>query len=134
MKKAFNRIKTAALSVTALALTVAAFAAAPTYAADCDTTNPGLKLGVNCSQGNDTPNSLFGDSNSIVNRVINTMLFIVGILSVIMIIYSGIRYATAHGDKSQVESAKNTLIYSIVGLVVAIVAYAVVNWVVNLWK
>ena len=77
---------------------------------------------------------MFGDSNSIVNTVINTMLFIVGILSVIMIIFSGIRYATAHGDKSQVESAKNTLIYSIVGLVVAIIAYAVVNWVVGLWS
>ncbi len=73
------------------------------------------------------------DFNGIIDKVVNTMLFIVGILAVVMIIYSGIRYITAHGDKSQVESAKNTLIYSIVGLVVAIVAYAVVNWVVGLF-
>ena len=75
-----------------------------------------------------------GDSlPNIVGTVINTMLFIVGVLAVIMIIYSGIRYITAHGDKGQVESAKNTLIYSIVGLVVAIVAYAIVNWVIGLF-
>ena len=73
-----------------------------------------------------------GDSG-IVNTVINTMLFIVGILSVIMIIFAGIRYVTAHGDKGQVESAKNTLIYAIVGLIIAIVAYALVNWVANLF-
>lgn len=69
----------------------------------------------------------------IIGTVVNTMLFIVGVLAVIMIIYSGIRYITAHGDKGQVESAKNTLIYSIVGLVVAIVAYAIVNWVIGLF-
>ena len=73
------------------------------------------------------------DFNGVIDTVINTMLFIVGILSVAMIIYSGIRYVTAHGDKSQIESAKNTLIYSVVGLVIAIIAYAVVNWVLGLF-
>lgn len=68
-----------------------------------------------------------------VKTVINTMLYIVGILAVVMIIYSGIRYITAHGDKGQVESAKNTLIYSIVGLVIAIVAYAIVNFVIGIF-
>ena len=70
---------------------------------------------------------------SIVGTVINTMLFIVGILSVIMIIYAGIRYVTAHGDSKQVGDAKNTLIYAIVGLIISIVAYALVNWVTGLF-
>lgn len=70
---------------------------------------------------------------STVQTVINTMLYIVGILAVVMIIYSGIRYITAHGDKGQVESAKNTLIYSVVGLVIAIVAYAIVNFVIGIF-
>lgn len=73
--------------------------------------------------------SLTGDARIIIN----TMLFIVGLMAVVMIIYSGIRYITAHGDKQQVDSAKNTLIYSIVGLVIAILAYAIVNWVMNLF-
>ena len=73
------------------------------------------------------------DLPSIAKTVVNTMLFIVGILAVIMIIFAGIRYITAHGDKGQVESAKNTLIYSIVGLVIAIIAYALVTWVTGLF-
>ena len=64
-----------------------------------------------------------------INTVINVMLFIVGILSVIMIIFSGIRYVISNGNANQVKSAKDTLMYSIVGLFIAIIAYALVNWV-----
>jgi hypothetical protein len=71
------------------------------------------------------------DMNGIIQTVINIMLFIVGILSVIMIIFGGIRYVTSTGDKGKVDSAKNTILYAIVGLVVAIVAFAVVQWVFN---
>jgi high-affinity Fe2+/Pb2+ permease len=46
-----------------------------------------------------------------------------------MIIFGGIRYTTSTGDKTRVDNAKNTIIYAVVGLVVAIVAYALVNWV-----
>ena len=96
--------------------------------------NAGAKNSI--SNGINTTNNAANsgkDFNGVIDTVINTMLFIVGILSVAMIIYSGIRYVTAHGDKSQIESAKNTLIYSIVGLVIAIIAYAVVNWVLGLF-
>ena len=86
----------------------------------------GLSNVSGASTGDDLP--------GIVSKVVNVMLFIVGILAVIMIIFSGIRYITAHGDKGQVESAKNTLIYSIVGLVVAIIAYAIVSWVTGLFS
>jgi hypothetical protein len=70
-----------------------------------------------------------GDLMPIIKTVINIMLFIVGILSVIMIVFGGIRYVTSAGNKTAVDSAKNTIIYSVVGLVVAIVAFALVNWV-----
>lgn len=83
--------------------------------------------GFNEAGGND--NGQITDLPAQAKTIINTMLFIVGMLAVVMIIFSGIRYITAHGDKGQVDSAKNTLIYSIVGLVIAILAYAIVNWV-----
>ena len=86
----------------------------------------GLSNVSGASTGDDLP--------GIASKVVDVMLFIVGILAVIMIIFSGIRYITAHGDKGQVESAKNTLIYSIVGLVVAIIAYAIVSWVTGLFS
>lgn len=89
-----------------------------------------VESGLNNVSGASTGDDLPG----IASKVVNVMLFIVGILAVIMIIFSGIRYITAHGDKGQVESAKNTLIYSIVGLVVAIIAYAIVSWVTGLFS
>lgn len=67
--------------------------------------------------------------NGILTRVINLLLTIVGIIAVIMIIVGGIRYTTSAGDSGQVNSARDTIIYSIVGLVIAIMAFAIVNWV-----
>lgn len=67
----------------------------------------------------------------VINTVIGTMLFIVGLLAVIMLIYGGIRYVTSHGDKAQVTAAKETIMYAVVGLVVAIAAFAVVQWITN---
>lgn len=119
----------ASMAVIALgAMTVPVLAAGTT---ECDTSS-GLSGGMDCAKNDDMPEDLTGDKG-IVTTVIDTMLFIVGILSVIMIIYAGIRYVTAHGDKGQVEGAKNTLIYAIVGLIVSIVAYALVHWVVDLF-
>lgn len=67
----------------------------------------------------------------VINTVISTMLFIVGLLAVIMLIYGGIRYVTSHGDKAQVTAAKETIMYAVVGLVVAIAAFAVIHWITN---
>lgn len=63
--------------------------------------------------------------------IVNIMLFIIGAIAVIMIIYGGIRYTTSAGDSSHVKAAKDTILYAVVGLVVAILAYAIVNFVVG---
>lgn len=72
-----------------------------------------------------------GGSGGVVQSAVNILLWVVGILAVVMIIWSGLRYIWSNGDSSKIASAKNTLIYSIVGLVVAILAYAIVNFVYN---
>jgi glucose uptake protein GlcU len=64
-------------------------------------------------------------------KIINTMLYVLGIIAVIMIVVSGIRYTTSAGDASKVKAAKDTLTYSVVGLVVAIFAFAIVNFVIT---
>ena len=71
-----------------------------------------------------------GDSG-LVKSVVNILLWVIGILSIIMIIFSGIRYVTSAGDASKTKAAQNTLIYSVVGLIVAIMAWAIVDLVVN---
>lgn len=126
MNKAKKIITSVACGVAlmgAVALSIAN--TVPALAAGTDEIKNGCNAIGGCDDGQSLP--------QIAQTVIDTMLFIVGILAVAMIIFSGIRYITAHGDKGQVENAKNTLIYSIVGLIVAIIAYAIVGWVVGLF-
>lgn len=69
------------------------------------------------------------DATGMTKIVINTMLFVLGFLSVIMIVVGGVRYTTSAGDASRVKAAKDTIMYSVVGLVVALLAFAIVNFV-----
>lgn len=83
-------------------------------------------------KGADTTGTQGGqDVNQIIQTVVNVLFFILGALAVIMIIWSGIRYVTSAGNATAVTSAKNTLIYSVVGLIVAMLAYAIVSFIVD---
>ena len=73
------------------------------------------------------------DFATIVGSVISLLLFVLGIAAVFMIILGGFRYVTSNGDSGKLESAKNTILYSVVGLVVAIFAYALVNFTLGLF-
>ncbi len=68
--------------------------------------------------------------DTLVKNIINILLWAIGIVSVIMLIIGGFRYVTSNGDSSQVTAAKNTIMYSVIGLIIAILAYAIVNFVV----
>ena len=69
------------------------------------------------------------DLNSIVRLIINAVIFIIGIIAVIMIILGGVTYATSQGDSGKVKKGKDTILYGIIGLVVALLAFAIVNFV-----
>ena len=71
------------------------------------------------------------DTKKVIENIINTMLFIVGVLSVIMIIYGGIQYVISTGDSGKVNNAKNTIMYSVIGLIVSILSYAIVGFVMS---
>ncbi|MDB5163227.1 MAG: hypothetical protein JWO54_156 [Candidatus Saccharibacteria bacterium] len=105
---------------------------APTAsAADCGTASEGIQAGINCAEGKDVPGTLFGGSDSIFTTIVNVLLFLIGAISVIMLIYGGIRYTTSGGNSANVTAAKNTIMYAIIGLIVAFLAFAVVNWVLS---
>ena len=68
-------------------------------------------------------------SKYIRKRIINTVIFVVGMLAVIMIILGGVNYATSQGDPNKVNKAKSTIMYGIIGLVICLLAFAIVNFV-----
>ncbi|MBI3889826.1 hypothetical protein HY312_04635 [Candidatus Saccharibacteria bacterium] len=84
--------------------------------------------GAGSAKGNDQQTDLFGETG-VFKIITNVLLFVIGAVSVIMLIIGGIRYVVSGGDSTAVQNAKNTILYAIVGVVVAILAYAVVNFV-----
>lgn len=71
---------------------------------------------------------LFG-SGGLWNRILNTFTFIIGAIAVLMIVIGGLRYTLSNGDAAALTSAKNTILYAAVGLVLAAMANAIVNFV-----
>lgn len=80
-----------------------------------------------CSGSEDASNKL----NDIIKTTINVVSVIVGVVAVVMIIFGGLKYITSGGDSGNVSSAKNTIIYAIVGLVVVALAQFIVKFVLD---
>lgn len=86
--------------------------------------------GANAARGADQVSDLFG-SAGILTTVTNILLFIVGAIAVIMVIIGGFRYVVSGGNTANITTAKNTILYAVVGLIVAILAYALINFVIT---
>ena len=107
--------------------------------AQSDNVFEGVCQGVNstiCEENKKTGNQTTNDNriygpNGVLTRVARLLLNIVAIAATIMILISGFRYVLGSGDPAKVNSAKNTLIFAIVGLVVAVASQAIIVFVVN---
>lgn len=128
--KISSKVKTAAMAV-ALAV-MGAGVAAPAFAAvNCpDGSTAGSY--AECGMKKVDPDGGQGATLDVtVKNIINGVLYVVGILAVVMVIIGGVQYTTSGGDSAAVTKAKNTILYGIVGLVIAILAYAIVNFVIS---
>ena len=150
---------TTLVSAIALAIVATISFSFPTSAAECTKveangkttttcyrdTNP-IEFGACVGKGNKAEKVSAADSPSgkatekcvasegadiwgIVQIGINTVLVLTGILCTIFIIMAGIKYATSGGDEKKITSAKHTLTYAIIGLVIALLAGIIVNFV-----
>ena len=70
-----------------------------------------------------------GSISTIINDVITIFSWIVGSISVIMVIYGGFRYVTSGGNDQSVSGAKNTIVYALIGLVIVALAQVIVHFV-----
>lgn len=88
-----------------------------------------IQDGINSISDSNTGNP--SDLMTSVRRIINVFLFLIGAVSVIMIIFGGFKYVTSSGESSAVSSAKNTILYAVVGLVIALSAYGIADFVIG---
>lgn len=89
-----------------------------------------LQEGAEAARCDGCPADLFGDTG-VFKQITNTILYIVGIVAVIMLIIGGIRYVTSGGDAKKVTDAKNTVLYAVIGLIISLLAFAIVNFVIS---
>ena len=132
MKSIIEKLSRGLLLVPALVLGLS-FVPAPAYAVTdgtCDETDISFSEGADCARGEDQATNLFG-TGGIFATITNVLLFLIGAISVIMLIIGGIRYVVSGGDQAQVTGAKNTILYAIIGIIVAFLAYAAVRFVTN---
>ncbi len=83
------------------------------------------KAGIEDINSGGSPGTVPG----ILQNVVNLLLFLVGAASVIMLIIGGFRFVMSSGDSQAAANARNTVLYSIIGIIVAVAAYGIVNWV-----
>ena len=76
---------------------------------------------------NDGGDDLIGNVTGIINAVIG----ILGIVCVVVMIIGGVNYMTSSGDAGKVKKAKDTILYGLIGLVVCVLAFALVNFVIT---
>jgi hypothetical protein len=66
-----------------------------------------------------------------INTIINVVLGVLGIVAVVIIVLGGVQYTTSAGDPGKVKKAKDTILYGIIGLIIALLAFAIVNFVLS---
>jgi len=87
--------------------------------------------GINATAGRAQFSTAPGQVPVIIGTVIKTALGLVGIVFLILMVYAGYIWMIARGDESKTEKAKNTIISSIIGIVIVVAAYAITSFVVT---
>lgn len=75
-----------------------------------------------------TPGDATGSVNSTIKTIVNLLTAVAGVAAVIMIIVGGLRYVTSAGSADASKSAKNTILYAVVGLVIVALAQLIVHF------
>lgn len=130
MKQLITKSLRGLLVVPAIALALS-FAAVPLAdSVSARTIDGGIDGGASAAKSDDQGENLF-EADGIFRTITNVLLFLIGAIAVIMLIIGGIRYTISGGDSTAVTSAKNTILYAVIGIIVALLAYAIVNFVLD---
>lgn len=131
--KTANKIKNILLGVLAVA-TMSSAAIMPALAATCPDGKDKPTI-EECLEGEEKEGEekegikAKADLMSTVKKIVDFIIGLIGVVAVFMVIFGGFQYTTSQGDPGKVKKAKDTILYGIVGLVVALLAFGIVNFV-----
>lgn len=124
MALALASVQTAVLALGLVAVS------APVNAA-CVPGTLSLSNGVDCAAPAETQGKTLFGAGGLFQTIASILIFIVGAVAVIMLIIGGLRYVLSAGEAKNVSAAKDTILYAIVGIVVALLSFALVQFVVT---
>ena len=90
-----------------------------------DANNPSIN---NFGDPNTTPSL---DLSGRIITIINAVIGVLGLIAVVIVIIGGVQYMTSSGDAGKVKKAKDTILYGIIGLIICVLAFAIVNFVIT---
>ena len=131
MIRSIKKIATASLATFALLFGLALVPALAQPAAAENNVEAGVCKGVVASGAEDCKDEEGEGFQGLVRNILNILSWVIGVVSVVMIIIGGFRYIISSGDSGQIQSAKNTILYAIVGLVIVLFAQLIVRFVIG---
>jgi len=129
-----QKLKLSIVSVLAFGLFAVPVASVGVATAQNSDTQGGLQCGAELTLNPDGTCTLSSggstsDFQSLLTSIVNIISVIVGVVAVIMIIFGGFRYITSGGDSGKVGTAKNTILYALIGLIIVALAQFIVRFV-----
>jgi cytochrome bd-type quinol oxidase subunit 2 len=121
-----------ALPIICLLIAAPAFADAPIQGPPVSSSaKSAIQCGVNSAASGDCNTQPTGDLNTTIRSVVNLLSVLVGVAAVIMIMVGGLRYITSAGNAEGAKSARSTITYALIGLVVVALAQIIVHFVIT---
>lgn len=97
----------------------------------CDEANPKPEICIEIDKGGAGTTPTDNPVTKTLKSIMGMLSYVIGIASVVMVIIGAFKYILSHGDANSISSAKNTIAFALVGLVIAIMAQAIVKFVLN---
>jgi hypothetical protein len=130
----FKKLSKYFVAISTLVTMSAAVAPATTFASCTSNIANSIQQGVNSTGANAScgdKGSLTGGINNVAKTITTDFSILIGVISVIMIIYAGFKYVTSGGSSDNANSARNILMYAVIGLIITVIAQLIVHLVIN---
>jgi hypothetical protein len=129
LRRFFVRLITSVAIATTIGAAMAPLAATPAMGA-CNPGDLSITGGINCAAPTSaSQRPLFGNG-SLFQTIANVIIYIVGAIAVLMVIIGGLRYVLSTGNPQATAGAKDTILFAVIGVIVAALAFAIVNFVI----
>lgn len=133
----FKKLSKYFVAISTLVTMSVAVVPATTFAS-CTNIGSGVQAGIDSTLGTKAKTgkcgsggSLTGGINNVASTITTDFSILIGVISVIMIIYAGFKYVTSGGSSDNANSARNILMYAVIGLIITVIAQLIVHLVLN---